>query len=153
MMKKTIIWIIVALVSGAMLGKLTFDRYEEIDVQQTISLNDKIYMIKYGTYKSEDEMANKVTDVERYIYIEDDGKYKAYVGASTTKKNAQKIVDIYTNKNIELTIEKVVINNDEFIQNLNEYEKLLEATEDERSLIIIQKQIMSCYEQLVVEDE
>lgn len=152
-MKKTIIWIIVALISGAALGKLTFDRYENLDVQKVINLNDKIYMVKYGTYDSEDEMANKLTDVERYIYIVNNGKFSAYVGASTSLKNAQKIVSVYAAKNIKLTLEKVKINNEEFIQNLNEYEKLLDATEDEKSLIIIQKQIMSCYEQLVVENE
>lgn len=153
MMKKTIIWIIVALVSGATLGKLTFDKYENLDIQKVISLNDKIYMIKYGTYNSEGEMANNLTDVERYIYIINNGKYSAYVGASTTRKNAQKIVDIYAAKNIKLTLDKISINNEEFIQNLNEYEKLLEASDDEKSLLIIQKQIMSCYEQLVVSDE
>lgn len=152
-MKKTIIWIIIALASGAILGKLTFDKYENLDIQKVINLNDKIYMIKYGSYDSFDKMANELTDIDRYIYIENNKKFNAYVGASTTRENAQKIVDIYALKNIKLTLEKVTINNEEFIQNLNEYEKLLDATDDEKSLLIIQKQIMSCYEQLVVENE
>ena len=153
MVKKTILWIIFALFSGAILGKITFDKYENLDVQKVINLNDKIYMIKYVTYSKEDEMAKELSDVERYIYIENDGKYSAYVGAAASKENAQKIVDIYASKKIKLTLEKVSINNDEFIQNLNEYEKLLSATQDENSLIIIEKQIMSCYEQTVVSDE
>ncbi|MEE0699051.1 MAG: hypothetical protein U0M66_00375 [Bacilli bacterium] len=152
-MKKTIIWIVVALLSGAILGKLTFDRYENLEVEKVVNLNDKIYMLKYGSYDNEEAMAENVTLVERYVFIENDGKFSAYVGASTTKKNAQKIADIYASKNVKLTIEKVTINNDEFIQNLNEYEKLLEATEDEKSLLIVQNQILSCYEQMVVKDE
>lgn len=142
-----------ALLSGAILGKLTFDRYENLEVEKVVNLNDKIYMLKYGSYDNEEAMAENVTLVERYVFIENDGKFSAYVGASTTKKNAQKIADIYASKNVKLTIEKVTINNDEFIQNLNEYEKLLEATEDEKSLLIVQNQILSCYEQMVVKDE
>lgn len=152
-MKKTILWILAALISGAILGKVTFDKYEKIDVQSVINFNNSVYMLKYGTYANLDEMYDKVTNVDRYVYIEKESGVSAYVGISTTKKNANKIKDIYLDKKIELTVEKVTIDNEEFIQNLNEYEKLLEATEDEKSLLIIQNQILSCYEETVVNNE
>ena len=152
-MKKTLFWVFMALVLGALLGKITFDKYENLDIQSTISFNNKIYMLKYGTYANLDEMQDDITDVDRYIYIQDDNQVSAYVAASTTKKNINKIKDVYLAKGLNLTIEKVTINNDEFIQNLNEYEKLLEATEDEKSLLIIENQILSCYEETVVNNE
>lgn len=152
-MKKTIIWIIFALVSGALLGKFTFDRYEKIDTRNVISYDNYVYMLKYGTYESEDEMGNKVTDVDRYVFIATDNKVTAYVGISKTKESLSKVKNIYDKKNVDLTIEKVKIDNDEFIQNLNEYEKLLVATDDEKSLLIIEKQILSCYESVVVNNE
>ena len=152
-MKKTLFWVFMALISGAFLGKVTFDKYENLDIQNVISLNNKIYMLKYGTYANLDEMQDDVTGVDRYIYIQDGDRISAYVAISTTKKNINKIKDIYLSKNLKLTIEKVTINNDEFVQNLNEYEKLLEATEDEKSLLIIENQILSCYEELVVNNE
>ena len=42
--------------------------------------------------------------------------------------------------------------NEEFIQNLNEDEKLVSASLDEKSLLIIEKQILSCYEELMVNE-
>lgn len=152
-MKKTLFWVFMALISGAFLGKVTFDKYENLDIQNVISLNNKIYMLKYGTYANLDEMQDDVTGVDRYIYIQNGDRISAYVAISTTKKNINKIKDIYLSKNLKLTIEKVTINNDEFVQNLNEYEKLLEATEDEKSLLIIENQILSCYEKVVVNNE
>lgn len=152
-MKKTFIWILLALTSGALLGKFVFDRYEKIDVQNVISYNNYVYMLKYGSYDSLDDMSNKVTNVDRYIYIEKEGKIDAYVGISKTKKNANKIKKIYDNKNVKVIVQKVRLENEEFIQNLNEYEKLLDATEDEKSLLIIEKQILSCYEDVVVNNE
>ncbi len=152
-MKKTFIWILLALASGALLGKFVFDRYEKVDTQNVISYDNYVYMLKYGSYDSLDDMSNSITNVDRYVYIENDGKINAYVGISKTKDNANKIKKIYDNKDIKLLVEKVQIENEEFIQNLNEYEKLLDATEDENSLIIIEKQILSCYEDVVVNNE
>lgn len=152
-MKKTIIWVLLALISGALLGKFTFDKYEKIDAMNVISYDNYVYMLKYGTYSSEEEMMDKVTDVDRYVFITNDNKATAYVGIAKTKESLSKVKKIYDKKNIKLTIEKVKIDNDEFIQNLNEYEKLLVATDDEKSLLIIEKQILSCYESVVVGDE
>ena len=152
-MKKTIIWILIAIVSGALLGKFTFDKYENIDTLNVISYDNSVYMLEYGTYKTLDEMTNSIIDIDRYIYIEEDNKVTAYIGIAKTKDSISKIKKIYDDKNIKLNIEKVKIDNDEFIQNLNEYEKLLVATEDEKSLLIIENQILSCYESVVVNNE
>ena len=48
---------------------------------------------------------------------------------------------------------KYIDENEEFIENLNEYEKLLKATDDYKSLLIIENQILSCYMNLVVDNE
>lgn len=152
-MKKNVICAVVALLLGAILGKLTFDQYQNLEVQTVANINDSVYAVKYGTYQSEDEMAKKVTKAERYIFINKNGKISTYVGISTSEKNANKIKKIYDAKGLDLKVEKIKIDNDEFIQNLNEYEKLLDATDDEKSLLIIQNQILSCYEQLVIKDE
>lgn len=152
-MKKTLFWIILALASGSLLGKFTFDTYENIEVRKVISVNDEVYMLKYGTYENVEQMIEEITDINRYIYIEEENKVTAYIGISTTKENINKIKTIYDNKGIITSIKKLTISNEEFIQNLNEYEKLLSATEDEASLLIIQKQILSCYEELVATNE
>ncbi len=152
-MKKTFIWVLIALLSGALLGKFTFDRYKNIDTMNVISYDKEIYMLKYGTYDSLDDMSNKITNVDRYIYIEKDNKVTAYIGIAKNLENANKIKDIYSAKNIKVMVVKETIDNEEFIQNLNEYEKLLEASDDEKSLLIIEKQILSCYEEVVVNDK
>ena len=90
-MKKTIVWIIFALVSGALLGKLTFDRYEKLDTQNVISYDNYVYLLKYGTYKTLDEMSDAITELDRYIYIEKNDKVDAYVAIAKTKENASKI--------------------------------------------------------------
>lgn len=152
-MKKYVLWTLFALISGALLGKITFDKYEKIDVKNTIKIDTNVYALKYKTYLSVEEMKDDITNIDRYIYIQKDDKVTAYVAISKDKENINKINDIYKVKNIFLTKEIININNDEFIQNLSEYEKLLSVAEDEKSLLIIENQILSCYEKLVVENE
>ena len=110
-------------------------------------------MIKYGTFYDEDEMFDNVKEVNRYIYINEGNKYDAYIAISKSYENISRILDIYKDKIKNLTIEKVNINNDEFIQNLDEYEKLLTAADTDDSLLIIENQILSCYEKLVLSNE
>lgn len=152
-MKKTIIWIFMALISGGLLGKYTFDKYENVEVKNVISINNDVYMIKYGTYENIDEMTEKVDDVERYIYIEHDNKFDVYLGITASYQTAKRLKQIYDNKGIETEIKSLNIPNDEFIQNLNEYEKLLISASDDSSLLIVEKEILSCYESLMVDDE
>ena len=152
-MKKTIIGIIIAILAGVLLAKLTFDKYEKVDTKNVISYDDEVYMLRVGTYDSVDEMQRSALDFERYIYIEKEGKVTVYIGIAKTRENMEKIKNVYDDKNVKTTIENVTINNDEFIQNLNEYEKLLDVTEDANSLLIIENQILSCYEDIMVKDE
>ena len=152
-MKKTFIWIFVALVSGAFLGKTTFDRYKKVDSINVISNNTNVYALRYGKYANLDEMQDDVTHVDRYIYIESKDDVSAYVALATTRDSINKIKKVYKDKNLNLTVSKVNIENEEFIENLNEYEKLLKATDDYKSLLIIENQILSCYMNLVVDNE
>lgn len=152
-MKKTIIWVILALISGAILGKLTFDKYEKIDSTNVISYNKNLYGLSLGEYKSLDDMQKKIKDFDRYVYIKYEDYYKAYIAFSKTEDNINKLKKIYDKKNIKTSIDKVEIDNEEFIQNLNEYEKLLDVTDDENSLLIIENQILACYDEVVVKDE
>ena len=152
-MKKTIFLVILALASGAFLGKLTFDKYENLNVENTIKVDNNVYALLIGAYDNKEDMKDSITNVDRYIYLSLNGEIKAYVAISAEKSNIQKIKKIYDDKNINLKTEKINISNDEFIQNLNEYEKLLSVAEDEKSLLIIENQILSCYEELVIKDE
>ena len=152
-MKKTIIYIFLAGIFGIILGRLTFNKYENLTVENTIKLDDGVYMLKYGVYDSFDLMINDMSSIERFIYIKENEKYKAYIAISKSMDNINKIKKIYNNKNYNLEIEQVNIDNNEFILNLDEYEKLIDACEDEKSVLIVVNQILSCYEKLVSNDE
>lgn len=142
-----------AILSGAVLGKVTFDKYSSLKVDEVISYNANTYMLKYKTYSSKKKMEEDVKKIDRYIYIKDGNDITVYLAIASSKDNIKKIKKIYDEENIKTSIKRVDIENEEFIQNLNEYEKLLTAAYSKSSLITIENQILSCYEKLVVNDE
>ena len=84
-----------ALVSGAFLGKTTFDRYKKVDSINVISNNTNVYALRYGKYANLDEMQDDVTHVDRYIYIESKDDVSAYVALATTRDSINKIKKVY----------------------------------------------------------
>lgn len=149
-MKKIVLCSILAIISGGILGKITFDRYDKLNVKTVIKLDKNVYMLKYDTYKNKEDMLNNTSNLERYIYIEKDNKFYVYVAVAKTMDSINKLKNIYSDN---LKVEKVNIKNDGFIQNLDEYEKLLKSTYDTDSLKVIENEILSCYEKWVVNNE
>ena len=149
-MKKIVLCSILAIISGGILGKITFDRYDKLNVNPVIKLDKNVYMLKYDTYKNKEDMLNNTSNLERYIYIEKDNKFYVYVAVAKTMDSINKLKNIYSDN---LKVEKVNIKNDGFIQNLDEYEKLLKSTYDTDSLKVIENEILSCYEKWVVNNE
>lgn len=149
-MKKIVLCSILAIISGGILGKITFDRYDKLNVKTVIKLDKNVYMLKYDTYKNKEDMLNNTSNLERYIYIEKDNKFYVYVAVAKTMDSINKLKNIYSG---DLKVEKVNIKNDGFIQNLDEYEKLLKSTYDTDSLKVIENEILSCYEKWVVNNE
>lgn len=149
-MKKIVLCSILAIISGGILGKITFDRYDKLNIKPVIKLDKNVYMLKYDTYKNKEDMINNTSNLEKYIYIEKDNKFYVYVAVAKTMDSINKLKNIYSDN---LKVEKVNIKNDGFIQNLDEYEKLLKSTNDTDSLKVIESEILSCYEKWVVYNE
>ena len=70
-----------------------------------------------------------------YIYYEDKGKYNVVVALTKNEDNISKIEELYNKK---LTINKYLINDEEIINKLNEYdEKLSNSTNNDEIKDII----------------
>lgn len=149
-MKKIILSIFLAILLGAILGKITFDKYDQNNIRKVIKLDDNLYMLKYSSYKSYNDMVKGTYEFDRYVYIKKNNGYTVYTAISKTRENIDKINKLYDNKYI---VQKVNVSNDEFIQNLDEYEKLLTLANDKETIMVIENQILSCYEKMVVNNE
>ena len=150
-MKKYLKTIIIAVVIGLFLGKYTFNEYNSISVK-AMNEEDYIYLLQYGVYKDENIMKENTKNLKNYLFYLDDKGYHVLIGITKNKKNSQKIVDSYdilTN----IYIKKKKIDNEEFSQLLDQYDILIKETNDKEIINNAQKQILSKYEELIINNE
>ena len=131
-LKKIVVPIFLAVICGTLCGRLMFNIYEE---KGSSTLNSNvIYLLLDTSYNNYDEMKAS-TISSNYIYYEDKGKYNVVVALTKNEDNRGKIEELYNKK---LTINKYLINDEEIINKLNEYdEKLSNSTNNDEIKDII----------------
>ena len=131
-LKKIVVPIFLAVICGTLCGRLMFNIYEE---KGSSTLNSNvIYLLLDTSYNNYDEMKAS-TISSNYIYYEDKGKYNVVVALTKNEDNISKIEELYNKK---LTINKYLINDEEIINKLYEYdEKLSNSTNNDEIKDII----------------
>ena len=131
-LKKIVIPIFLAVFCGFLCGRLMFNIDEE---KGSSTLNSNvIYLLLDTSYNNYNEMKAS-TISSNYIYYEDKGKYNVVVALTKNEDNISKIEELYNKK---LTINKYLINDEEIINKLNEYdEKLSNSTNNDEIKDII----------------
>lgn len=152
-MKKKVLSILFAIIFGLLIGKGIINKYDNNSIVAAKTFDNEVYAILYGSYNSLKEVDENTRELDKYIYIEEGNLYYVYLALSKTKENAVKFKNIYKDLNSKVSIVKINIDNNEFMLNLEEYEKLLNETTDKNSLIIIENQILACYLDTVVNDD
>ena len=152
-MKKKILSILFAIIFGLLIGKSIINKYDNNSLVVAKTFDNEVYAILYGTFNSLKEVDQNTKELDKYIYIEEGNVYYVYLAITKTKENAIKFKKIYKDLNAKVSIVKINIDNNEFILNLEEYEKLLNETTDKNSLVIIENQILACYLDSVVNND
>lgn len=149
---KSLIIILFTILSGVYIGSFFYKKYE-IDVsKEVMSLGDTIYLLQYGVYSSYENMMEAGAGLSDYFYYEDKDGYHVIIGITKNKEKCDKIRDSY-NITDNIYIKEVKINNKEFMESLKQYDELIDKTDTKSLIINAEKQIMSKYEELVLNNE
>lgn len=142
MKKKKIIYLFIAIVFGFILGEVLFSNYKR-------SLDDSkynAYLIQIGSFNNDSEV-----NTDDYLVILEDGVYNVYAGITTKLSNASKIKQLYEKENVSSIIKPTIIDNVEFISDLEQFDLLLSEVDNKDNLLSINDVIISRYEELVLE--
>ena len=101
------------------------------------------------TYDGVDSMNEGMKDFSHYIYNTENNSFYVYIGITTSKENALKIVEYYKSLGVETVISEKITDNKEFVNILRQYDELLSKTDDSESIKTICNQILVKYEELV----
>lgn len=152
MVKKVIIPILLALLTGFLLGTFLFKQYNKEDLQVVGKTKDEIkevYFLQIGVYSSKESMEENVSKIPYYIYQVDNGKYYVYVGMTLKEANATKLKDFFIASGYNIYVKKFGISNVAFLTVLEQYDTMLEQAPDANSYSAICGQVLAKYEELV----
>ena len=136
------------------MGKFMLDQYETNEKEISVALtSNTVYFIQQGVYSSKESMEDNINNVSYYIYNESDGKYYAYIGMTLKSENAEKLKSYFKNLGYDTYVKEFVINNASFLEVLQQYDMMLENTDDGNTISAICSQVLGKYEELVLSDE
>ena len=152
-MKKYIVPIISALLVGFLLAKFTIDQYDKKESLKTVFNNaETLYFIQQGVYSSKESMESNMTDFAYYIYNLDGDKYYTYIGITKNAENCEKLKGFFEKMGYITYIKEFDVNDEAFIEVLNQYDNLLQQTSDENTIKAICSQVLSKYEELILNE-
>lgn len=152
MKKTTILYILSAILIGVFIGKYVYNGYQNETKEAFKDMNENIYLLQYGVYSSNDSMVENTKNLKNYFYYIENNKYHVIIGVTMDKDLKDKIKKANSIDN-DIYIKKVSINNDEFIESLKQYDNLIKNTEDKTTILTAEKQILSKYEELIINNE
>lgn len=145
--RKFFIYVASAILLGCILGNIFYKQYEK---EQKLDHEFNTYLLQYGIFNSNEELKNEIQGIENYLVIEKNNKYYVYLGISSKKDNAKKIQKVLLNDNIKVTIKKSVIDNIEFVSNLEQFDILLDNADTYEAVLAVNEVILSSYEEMVL---
>ena len=149
MYKRFIFSLIIALVSGALLGHTLFEKFKE--EEQTV-FNDMspIYFLREGVYDNLEYALANANKFYTKIIVKEKAKFYLYLAISKSEDNLASIKKIYNDKN--LVVETKNINNESFLTALEQMENLFKKASNDEEKLTIEKVILANYEELVLKN-
>ena len=144
-MKKKIFYSIIILITGIIVGRNIYLSKST----QTFSNKDIYYFIQEGVYSSKSIMEENIKNMDLKVVDELDNKYYVYLGITKDESIAKKLKEIYESQGYQIYIKEVSLSNEEFNNNVTQYDLLINATTSEKEILTIEKVVLANYEEII----
>jgi hypothetical protein len=131
--------LIISVLFGFVCGKIIYNLYND-EISNNLS-SSKIYLIENGEYLTYDNMREE-NNGNNYVYYKDEEGYKTVVGITRDEDNIDKIKNLYSDS---LEVEEYYVSNELLNEKQNEYDKVLNETDDIYEVKKVVDNILSLY--------
>ena len=147
MNKKIILSVVFTMLLGLATAKVVYSKTISSDDKKS---NNTVYFLQLGVYTNKNSMQLDTKSIENKIVTQENDKYYVYVGISKSKKNLEKVSKLYKNDGYSLYIKEMSVLNNEFLVNLEQFDKLIESAKTNEEINTINMVILSSYEEMVI---
>lgn len=148
-MKKLLFLMASAILLGLLFAKVLFGQYKFLPVN---TQSEKIYFIQQGVYSSEASMKENTSKLSHYTYEKIGDKYYVYACFTKESDNINIIKKYFDSINYSIYAKEMNLESEQFINILEQYDYLLSAVENPETVKNVCKQIVTKYEEMVLND-
>ena len=145
-MKKIIIWGLIFIVLGFLLGEVIFT--DKIELIKHLQKGDTYYFLEEGVYNDYKSISNSLNDIKKVV-VKKDNKYHVYVGITKDLEVLEKIKKIYEKKNINIYPKEIILSSRFFSTNVDQFDILIKDTADYDQILTIEEVVLSNYEEII----
>lgn len=143
---------LVSIILGALSAMLLNSTYKE-KLVNTFSEGKTYYFIQEGVYSSKEIMTENTKDIQVKTVDTLNDKQYVYLGITRDNNNAKKIKDIYEKKGYQIYIKEQNLSNEEFYNNVTQFDILVNSTDKEAEILTIEEVVLANYEELIKKDK
>lgn len=148
-MKKTLKISVFSIVLGALTGIVLNNNYKEKLSNSFLNDGKTYYFIQEGVYSSTSSMQENTKDLLVKTVDSKNDKQYVYLGITRDEKNAKKLKEIYENKGYKIYIKEQNLSNEEFYNNVTQFDILIGSTNKETEILTIEEVVLANYEELI----
>ncbi len=148
-MKKTLKISIFSIALGAIAGIILNNTYKEKLSNSFLNEGKTYYFIQEGVYSSTSSMQENTKDLLVKTVDSKNDKQYVYLGITRDEKNAKKLKEIYENKGYQIYIKEQNLSNEEFYNNVTQFDILINSTNKESEILTIEEVVLANYEELI----
>ena len=151
-MKKTFLISLISITLGAIIGIMFNSTYKE-KLINTFGEGKTYYFIQEGVYSSKEIMSENTKDILIKTVDVLNNKQYVYLGITRDRNNAKKIKAIYEKKGYQIYIKEQNLSNEEFYNNVTQFDLLINGTNKESEILTIEEVVLANYEELIKKDK
>jgi len=140
--------IICAILLGYLCASFIFNQYGATSL--AFNETGNIYFLQCGAYTNEEASKVEIKGIREKITIKEDENYYSYIGMTSDKEIAETIQKMYRENGIDIYIKDRYLENDDFMNQIRQYDVLLKSSKNLDEVNSVLKTILATYDEFVL---
>ena len=146
-MKKKLIYFLILLVAGIIIGRKISLATENIQI--TFNEESTYYFLQEGVYSSKEILEENIKNMNLKVVETVDNKYHVYLGITKDENIAKRLKEIYEEQGYQIYIKEITLSNEEFNNNVTQFDLLINNTESTKEILTIEEVVLANYEEII----
>ena len=140
--------IVCAILLGYLCASFIFNQY---GIESLVfNESENIYFLQCGAYTTEEASKVEIKGIDERLTVKEGDKYYSYIGMTSEKELAETIQKMYEKKGIDIYVKDSYLDNDDFINQIKQYDILLKSSNNLEEVNSVLKTILATYDEFIL---